>query len=191
MSSSKTQVLTIRAGPGGLVLAHALQKNDISFEIFERDSIDHVHPQGWAVALHEYVDIPQGFDQSTVNKSVVALGLSEQLSQRLLKISKRSASMLRLVYTTLLPSLIPLAVLCRDVEASQKASLAISYESGGNVFGSTYGKAYQFSVESISPIIMRVMLESRHTLRMALRLAETSWLAQMVPIPMFGHNFLA
>ena len=57
MSSSGSKVLIIGAGPGGLVLAHALQKNRIPYEIFERDAADHVRPQGWAVALHEYVFI--------------------------------------------------------------------------------------------------------------------------------------
>lgn len=55
MSPGSAPVLIVGAGPGGLVLAHALRKNDIPFEIFERDSIDQVRPQGWAVALHEYV----------------------------------------------------------------------------------------------------------------------------------------
>ena len=55
MSSTGTKVLIIGAGPGGLVLAHALRKNRIPYEIFERDIADHVRPQGWAVALHEYV----------------------------------------------------------------------------------------------------------------------------------------
>jgi 2-polyprenyl-6-methoxyphenol hydroxylase-like FAD-dependent oxidoreductase len=55
MSSTNIKVLIIGAGAGGLVLAHALRKNNIPFEIFERDSADYVRPQGWAVALHEYI----------------------------------------------------------------------------------------------------------------------------------------
>jgi len=52
-------VLIIGAGLGGLSLAQSLQKQGISFEIFERDADENARFQGWAIALHSYVPTTQ------------------------------------------------------------------------------------------------------------------------------------
>lgn len=48
-------VLIIGAGLGGLSLAQSLRKQEISFEIFERDADEDARFQGWAIALHSYM----------------------------------------------------------------------------------------------------------------------------------------
>lgn len=52
MSSRKPHVLIVGAGLGGLTLAQALRKHEISFEIFERDESPDARQQGWAIGLH-------------------------------------------------------------------------------------------------------------------------------------------
>ena len=47
-------VLIVGAGLAGLVLAQALRKQGITYEIFERDASIHSRFQGWAIALHRY-----------------------------------------------------------------------------------------------------------------------------------------
>jgi len=47
-------VLIIGAGISGLVLAQALRKAGISYEVFERDQDDDARLQGWAITLNEY-----------------------------------------------------------------------------------------------------------------------------------------
>lgn len=55
MSSPKSpHVLIIGGGLGGLTLAQCLRKNNLSFQVFERDSNDHSRTQGWALSLHWY-----------------------------------------------------------------------------------------------------------------------------------------
>jgi ribulose 1,5-bisphosphate synthetase/thiazole synthase len=49
-------VLIVGAGVGGLSLAQSLRKQDISFEIFERDPDADSRFQGWAIAMHSCVD---------------------------------------------------------------------------------------------------------------------------------------
>ncbi|RYP42277.1 hypothetical protein DL767_000441 [Monosporascus sp. MG133] len=49
-------VLIIGAGIGGLSLAQSLRKQEISFEIFERDTDADARFQGWAIAMHSIVD---------------------------------------------------------------------------------------------------------------------------------------
>lgn len=48
-------VLIVGAGVGGLSLAQSLRKQNISFEIFERDADADARFQGWAIAMHSYV----------------------------------------------------------------------------------------------------------------------------------------
>ena len=50
-------VLIVGAGVGGLSLAQSLRKQNISLEIFERDTDADSRFQGWALALHSYVKI--------------------------------------------------------------------------------------------------------------------------------------
>ncbi len=50
-------VLIVGAGVGGLSLAQSLRKQNISLEIFERDTDADSRFQGWALALHSYVNI--------------------------------------------------------------------------------------------------------------------------------------
>ncbi|KAI1824160.1 FAD/NAD(P)-binding domain-containing protein [Xylaria intraflava] len=49
-------VLIVGAGVGGLSLAQSLRKQNISFEIFERDDHADARFQGWAIAMHSIVD---------------------------------------------------------------------------------------------------------------------------------------
>lgn len=59
MTSSCPKVLIVGAGLGGLVLAQALRRDGIPFEIFERDH-DHLsRSQGWAILLQWSVPLPQ------------------------------------------------------------------------------------------------------------------------------------
>jgi 2-polyprenyl-6-methoxyphenol hydroxylase-like FAD-dependent oxidoreductase len=51
MADITPTVIIIGSGPGGLVLAHCLNKMGIKYEIFERES--EPRKQGWAVALIE------------------------------------------------------------------------------------------------------------------------------------------
>lgn len=53
MNLSELKILIIGAGPGGLVLAHALDKVGIAYEIFDREDPSKIRGQGWAVALIE------------------------------------------------------------------------------------------------------------------------------------------
>lgn len=52
---STPHVLIVGAGIGGLTLAQALRKENISFEIFDRDEGEHSRRQGWAIGIHSYV----------------------------------------------------------------------------------------------------------------------------------------
>lgn len=56
-------VLIVGAGVGGLSLAQSLRKQNISFEIFERDTDPNARFQGWALAMHSYV---RGYRSSEV-----------------------------------------------------------------------------------------------------------------------------
>ena len=53
---NKTRVIIVGAGLSGLTLAQALRKQQIPFQIFERDGGIHTRRQGWAIALHAYVN---------------------------------------------------------------------------------------------------------------------------------------
>ncbi|CAM0140897.1 hypothetical protein VKS41_008878 [Umbelopsis sp. WA50703] len=46
------KVIIIGGGPAGLLLAHGLQKNDISYEVYERDESPTSRDQGLALSLH-------------------------------------------------------------------------------------------------------------------------------------------
>ena len=50
---SKSKVIIVGAGPGGLVLAQILRNQGIPFELFEREEGLQNRAQGWAVALIE------------------------------------------------------------------------------------------------------------------------------------------
>ncbi|RDW82376.1 hypothetical protein BP6252_03488 [Coleophoma cylindrospora] len=54
-SMRRPHVVVIGAGLGGLVLAQALRKRNITFQIFERDSNDAARFQGWALSLHSWL----------------------------------------------------------------------------------------------------------------------------------------
>lgn len=56
LSASKPHVLILGAGLGGLTLAQALRRKNLSYEIFERDHDSHERLQGWAIALHTMLD---------------------------------------------------------------------------------------------------------------------------------------
>jgi 2-polyprenyl-6-methoxyphenol hydroxylase-like FAD-dependent oxidoreductase len=49
-----TKVLIIGSGLAGSALAQILRKENVQFEIFERD--DGTRPQGWTIALDELVE---------------------------------------------------------------------------------------------------------------------------------------
>jgi 2-polyprenyl-6-methoxyphenol hydroxylase-like FAD-dependent oxidoreductase len=51
-TSKSLHVIIVGAGLGGLVLAQALRKKGVSYEIFERDEGAHDRFQGWTIALH-------------------------------------------------------------------------------------------------------------------------------------------
>ncbi|KAJ5404320.1 FAD-dependent urate hydroxylase [Penicillium cosmopolitanum] len=53
-SQDKPHVLIIGAGLGGLVLAQALRKQGISFQVFEKTSDSRF--QGWAIGIHSIID---------------------------------------------------------------------------------------------------------------------------------------
>ncbi|KAI0420493.1 putative monooxygenase [Xylaria grammica] len=55
-SSSAPHVLIAGAGLGGLVLAQALRKQGISYEIFERDRSERERRPGWVIGLHHMLD---------------------------------------------------------------------------------------------------------------------------------------
>ncbi|KAI1112812.1 putative monooxygenase [Nemania sp. NC0429] len=55
-SSSSPHVLIAGAGLGGLVLAQALRKQGISYEIFERDRSARERRPGWVIGLHHMLD---------------------------------------------------------------------------------------------------------------------------------------
>ena len=48
----KPHVVVIGAGIGGLFLAQFLRKQNVSFEIFERDYSASARGQGWAIGLY-------------------------------------------------------------------------------------------------------------------------------------------
>ncbi|KAI2631412.1 putative monooxygenase [Hypomontagnella submonticulosa] len=54
-NTAKPHVLIIGAGLGGLTLAQCLRKQNVPFEIFDRDT-DVVSRQGWAIGLHTLLD---------------------------------------------------------------------------------------------------------------------------------------
>lgn len=49
---SAPHILIIGGGLGGLALAQILRKQNISFEVFERDVNEESRPTGWAIGLH-------------------------------------------------------------------------------------------------------------------------------------------
>ncbi|KAI1086378.1 putative monooxygenase [Rostrohypoxylon terebratum] len=55
-NSVKPHVLIVGAGIGGLVLAQSLRKQNIPFEIFEKDTSPAARPSGWAIGLHTVLD---------------------------------------------------------------------------------------------------------------------------------------
>jgi 2-polyprenyl-6-methoxyphenol hydroxylase-like FAD-dependent oxidoreductase len=55
-----TKVLIIGSGLAGSALAQILRKENVQFEIFERD--DGTRPQGWTIALDELVEPLRIFD---------------------------------------------------------------------------------------------------------------------------------
>lgn len=55
---SAPHILIVGAGIGGLTLAQALRKQNITFEIFDRDEGEHSRRQGWAIGIHSYVATP-------------------------------------------------------------------------------------------------------------------------------------
>ncbi|KAI0838506.1 hypothetical protein F5Y06DRAFT_268252 [Hypoxylon sp. FL0890] len=52
VTTTKPRVLIVGAGLGGLTLAQCLRKQNIPFEIFERDSDPVSRASGWAIGLH-------------------------------------------------------------------------------------------------------------------------------------------
>lgn len=54
MASTTPHIIIIGAGLGGLMLAQALRKRGITFEVFERDEHENARQQGWALGLHRY-----------------------------------------------------------------------------------------------------------------------------------------
>ncbi|KAK6079469.1 early conidial development-2 [Seiridium cupressi] len=52
----RPHVLIIGAGIGGLILAQALRKQGIPYEIFEREKNEHERRQGWSLSLHTILD---------------------------------------------------------------------------------------------------------------------------------------
>lgn len=50
-----SKVLIVGAGIGGLALAQILRRQNVPYEIFERDDGLSSRKQGWAIALIEYV----------------------------------------------------------------------------------------------------------------------------------------
>lgn len=60
MTSKKPHILIVGAGLGGLTLAQGLRRNDISYEIFERDDGPDARRQGWAIGLHRCAWDPRG-----------------------------------------------------------------------------------------------------------------------------------
>ncbi|KAF1935371.1 FAD/NAD(P)-binding domain-containing protein [Clathrospora elynae] len=82
-------VLIVGAGVGGLSLAQSLRKQNISFEIFERDPDAVARFQGWAIAMHSIVDdllsiFPNNIPDLKVSTNHLApLNISAQLSMYL------------------------------------------------------------------------------------------------------------
>ncbi|KAI1473836.1 putative monooxygenase [Daldinia eschscholtzii] len=58
MAQRTPHILIVGAGLGGLLLGQTLRKNNIHFEIFERDRSDNIRAQGWAMGLHTILDEP-------------------------------------------------------------------------------------------------------------------------------------
>lgn len=48
----RPHVVIVGAGLGGLLLAQTLRKQEISFEIYDRDASPTARYQGWAIAIH-------------------------------------------------------------------------------------------------------------------------------------------
>ena len=55
-SSGRPHVLILGAGLGGLLIAQALRKKNITFEIFDRDESLHARSQGWCIGMHSFFD---------------------------------------------------------------------------------------------------------------------------------------
>ena len=60
-----TKVLIIGTGLSGITLAQILRKENVEFEIFERD--DGTRSQGWTIALDEFVGLSRN-SKSVANK---------------------------------------------------------------------------------------------------------------------------
>ncbi|KAI1139397.1 putative monooxygenase [Hypoxylon sp. FL0543] len=56
VATTKPRVLIVGAGLGGLTLAQCLRKQNVPFEIFERDSDPVSRASGWAIGLHSVLE---------------------------------------------------------------------------------------------------------------------------------------
>ncbi|OTA82851.1 hypothetical protein M434DRAFT_378823 [Hypoxylon sp. CO27-5] len=56
VKTTKPRVLIVGAGLGGLTLAQCLRKQNIQYEIFERDADPVSRASGWAIGLHTVLD---------------------------------------------------------------------------------------------------------------------------------------
>jgi flavin-dependent dehydrogenase len=55
-SIRRPHVLILGAGLGGLLLAQSLRKQNIPFDIFDRDDSLHSRSQGWCIGIHGFFD---------------------------------------------------------------------------------------------------------------------------------------
>jgi flavin-dependent dehydrogenase len=55
-SVRRPHVLILGAGLGGLLLAQALRKQNITFDVFDRDESIHSRSQGWCIGIHGFFD---------------------------------------------------------------------------------------------------------------------------------------